>query len=66
MLLRRVEDHLKRFRMPPSRFGREAMGDPKFVFQLREGRTPRPQTALRVDRYLDAHGAPADGAECSR
>ncbi len=39
--------------MPPTRFGREAIGDPKFVFQLREGREPRSATVRRVLDYLD-------------
>lgn len=53
MLLQRVEAHMKRLRMPPSRFGREAVGDPKFVFDLRRGRQLRPRTAQRVSDYLD-------------
>ena len=60
MLLDRVEAHIKRLRMPPSRFGREAVGDPKFVFDLRRGRAVRPKTARRVIDYLDA-GGPDDG-----
>ncbi len=53
MLLYRIEKHLKAKRMPPTRFGREAVGDPKFVFQLREGREPRERTVRRVNAYLD-------------
>ena len=58
MLLRRVEEHLKRHRMPPSRFGREAVGDPRFVFDLRRGRELRAVTARRVIDYLERE-APA-------
>ncbi len=57
MLLQRIEKHLRAKRMPPTRFGREAVGDPKFVFELREGREPRSRTVARVLRYLDAHQA---------
>lgn len=53
MLLERIEKHLKGRRIPPTRFGREAVGDPKFVFQLREGREPRSSTVKRVLDYLD-------------
>lgn len=53
MLLDRVEAHIKRLRMPPSRFGREAVGDPKFVFDLRRGRELRTRTVRRVLDYLD-------------
>jgi hypothetical protein len=54
MLLQRVEEYLKIHRVPPARFGRDAMGDPKFVFQLREGREPRESTIGRVLAYLAA------------
>jgi 2,4-dienoyl-CoA reductase-like NADH-dependent reductase (Old Yellow Enzyme family) len=53
MLLGRVENYIKSRRMAPARFGREAVKDPKFVFQLREGREPRQRTVDRVLRYLD-------------
>lgn len=53
MLLDRVEKLLKARRMPPTRFGREALGDPKFVFDLRDGREPRSATIRRVTEYLD-------------
>ncbi len=53
MLLHRIERHLKAKRMPPTRFGREAVGDPKFVLQLRDGREPRSKTVARVLRYIE-------------
>lgn len=60
MLLERIEKHLKARRMPPTRFGREAIGDPKFVFNLRVGREPRSTTVKRVLDYLDAREAQAE------
>ena len=60
MLLHRVEEHLRITRTPPTRFGREALGDPRFVFDLREGREPRSLTVARVLAYMDAiAGTPA-------
>ena len=53
MLLPRVERYLRRSGAPPTRFGREAVHDPRFVFDLRNGREPRPATAARVSAYLD-------------
>ncbi len=53
MLLERIEKHLKSRRMPPTRFGRAAVGDPRFVFDLREGREPRTSTVRRVLAYLE-------------
>lgn len=52
-LLWRIERYLRRSATPPTRFGREAMGDPRFVFDLRKGRQPRPPTAARAAAWLD-------------
>jgi len=53
-LLRDVEKFLKSSNTPAARFGREAMGDPRFVFDLRKGREPRPRTVDRVRAFLGA------------
>lgn len=53
MLLPRIERYLKATRTPPTRFGRQAAGDPNFVFDLRDGRDPRTATVNRIDAYLD-------------
>jgi 2,4-dienoyl-CoA reductase-like NADH-dependent reductase (Old Yellow Enzyme family) len=52
-LLLRIERHLRRSRISATRFGREAMGDPRFVRDLRNGREPRPQTVKRALAWLD-------------
>lgn len=52
-LLSRIECYLKRSRTPPARFGREAVHDPRFVFDLRNGREPRSGTVTRVVAYLE-------------
>ena len=41
MLIRKIEVFLRRTGMPPTRFGRLAARDPRFVFDLRDGREPR-------------------------
>lgn len=53
MLLQRIEDHMKARRMTPTRFGREALGDPMFVSNLRDGREPRQRTVARVLHYIE-------------
>lgn len=53
MILERIEAHLRERKMSPSRFGREAVNDWKFVSQLRAGREPRTKTIERVLRYLE-------------
>ena len=52
-LLRDVEKYLKNSNTPAARFGREAMGDPRFVFDLRNGREPRQCTIQRVRAFLE-------------
>ena len=51
-LLRDVEKYLKNSNTPAAKFGREAMGDPRFVFDLRRGREPRPRTVEKVRAFL--------------
>lgn len=55
MLLHRIERHLRARRMTPTRFGREAIGDPNLIQQLRDGRELRTATAQRITDYLDDH-----------
>lgn len=53
MLLYRIERHLRARRMSPTRFGREAVGDPNLIMQLKDGRELRAATAQRIIDYLD-------------
>lgn len=53
-LLREVESFLRASNVTPARFGREAMHDPRFVFDLRNGREPRPRTVARIRQFLEA------------
>jgi hypothetical protein len=53
-LLRAIERHLRQSGQPPSRFGREALGDPGLVQGMRRGRELRPRTEARVRAYLDS------------
>ena len=51
-LLSAIERYLETTGMAPSRFGRNALRDPKLVSQLRSGRHLRPATHDRVRAYL--------------
>jgi hypothetical protein len=51
-LLREVEKFLRSTDVAPTRFGRDVMGDPRFVFDLRNGREPRERTVERVRNFL--------------
>jgi len=53
-ILRDVEKFLKNSSMPAAKFGREAVKDPRFVFDLRKGREPRPRTIERIRAFLEA------------
>jgi hypothetical protein len=52
-LRRRIELYLRRTRTPPARFGREAVNDSRFVFDLRNGRQAGEEIAARVHAWLD-------------
>jgi hypothetical protein len=58
-LLTIVERYLRKRAIPPSRFGRQAAGDPRLVFDLRRGREPRPATVARVRAFIAAQEASA-------
>ncbi|MDB5698122.1 MAG: hypothetical protein JWN69_926 [Alphaproteobacteria bacterium] len=64
-LLRRIELYLARSGTAAARFGRDALGDPRFVWDLRNGRQLRARTVQRVSSYLDAReiGASAERAQ---
>lgn len=52
-LLDRIEVHLISHRISATRFGRRAVGDPRFVLDLRLGRRPRRRTLERLNAYLE-------------
>lgn len=56
-LLERIENHLRDYKISATTFGREAVGDPRFVLDLRKGRNPRRKTVVRLEAYLSEHGA---------
>lgn len=49
---RRVAAFLRRTRLSPSEFGERAVGDRKFVGDVRRGRSPRLATADRVLAFI--------------
>lgn len=58
MILARIDRFLRASKMTPSRFGRDVLGDPKFVYQLRSGREPRQHTIDRVTAWIDSQEEP--------
>ncbi len=51
-LLDQIEGYLARSGTKASMFGRQAVGDPRFVQDLREGRRPRRKTYDKILAYL--------------
>lgn len=51
-LLQQIEGYLGTSRMSASRFGRNAVGDPRLVNDLRAGRRLRKRTRERITVYL--------------
>jgi hypothetical protein len=56
MLLTQVETYLRRTGMPPTKFGREAVRDPRFVHDLRRGRTVGDRLLRQVISYIEGRG----------
>ena len=52
MLIRQIEKFLAETGMAWTKFGRLATHDPRFVQDLRNGRTPGPETRKRVEQFI--------------
>lgn len=52
-LLYRIERYLRRSRTPATRFGREAVNDPRIIFDMRNGRELRETTRARLLAHLE-------------
>jgi len=55
-LLREVEKFLRVTGIKPTTFGRVAVNDPRFVFDLRNGRDPRDSTVKRAREWMKNNG----------
>ena len=53
-LLIEIDKFLRRSNMPPTRFGRLAVRDPRLVGDLRNGREPRAEMARKVRAFIAA------------
>jgi len=52
-VLRTIEVYLRHSAMPPTRFGRLAVNDPRLVGDLRRGREPRADTVARIQAFIE-------------
>lgn len=53
-LRRRIELYMRRTATTPTRFGRDAINDPRLVSDLRNGRELRESTEARIVAWLDS------------
>ncbi|OQW77690.1 MAG: hypothetical protein BVN33_01280 [Proteobacteria bacterium ST_bin13] len=51
-MLLKVERFLRQSAMPPTKFGRLAVNDPRLVEDMRRGREPRERTAARIEAAI--------------
>lgn len=55
MLIREIEQFLRRTGLAPTKFGRLAAHDPRLVFDLRMGREPRPAMQSKVEHFMNTY-----------
>jgi len=52
-ILREIESFLRDTRMAPTRFGRDAVRDPRLVFDMRNGREPSPKMIQKIEHFMN-------------
>lgn len=55
MLLRTIETFIRENEIPPTRFGRESVCDPRLVHDLRRGRQPGERMRRRVEHFMNTY-----------
>ncbi|MGE4430839.1 MAG: hypothetical protein AB7E05_08895 [Sphingobium sp.] len=51
-ILRQIERFLRDTGMAPTRFGRDAVRDPRLVLDMRNGREPSPRMVRRLEHFM--------------
>ncbi|MEG3176005.1 hypothetical protein U1872_07175 [Sphingomonas sp. RB3P16] len=51
-VLQKIDRYLKASAMPPTKFGRLAVRDPRLVHDLRRGREPGARMVRRIEAFL--------------
>ncbi len=52
-ILRKIEKFLNDTHMAPTRFGRDAVRDPRLVFDMRNGREPTQRMIQRIEHFMN-------------
>ncbi|QCB37539.1 hypothetical protein E5554_06650 [Sphingobium sp. PAMC28499] len=55
MLLRTIEKFLRDYQIAPTRFGRDAVRDPRLVLDLRMGRDPGDRVKRRIEHFMNEY-----------
>lgn len=55
-LIVEIERFLRKHDMAETRFGREAVRDPRLVWDVRNGRSLRPATEAKVRGFMEGYG----------
>lgn len=61
-MVQKIEQYLKATAMPPTRFGRLAVRDPRLFHDLKRGREPGPRMVARIEAFIARHPVPQDSA----
>lgn len=56
-LMGKIDQFLRDTQMPPTKFGRLAVRDPRLVGDMKRGREPGPQMTRRVETFIDTYAA---------
>jgi len=54
-LLAKIERFLAASKMSAARLGKDALNDPRFVYQLRKGRDPGWKTQQKIENFMRAN-----------
>lgn len=57
MILGKIDRFLKATSIAPTRFGRDAVRDPRLVHDLRRGREPGARMIARIEAFIDKQAA---------
>lgn len=52
-VLPKIDRYLRATAMPPTKFGRLAVRDPRLVRDLRAGREPGPRVVARIEAFIE-------------
>ena len=52
-----IDRYLRKTKMPPTKFGRLAVNDPRLVGDLRRGRHPGRKMVRRIEAFIQAANA---------